>query len=192
MPPPSRLQRSRGLEQAPLEDLLSILLRQFRRPFAAHGFTLTDADADALAHTVMQHTDHPLHDSIQNSLRTLITESETVLVGWNLTFETALDTAMDAIPGWESTAEFLDLANDKSNAELRIAAATTLTAAMGDLTAVHRLLFLAERTLNDPDPDPDSVIATRVLRWLSDTENMDGNGWFEKARAWVERHSSTP
>ncbi|MFN8449948.1 MAG: hypothetical protein U0521_15520 [Anaerolineae bacterium] len=53
-------------------------------------------------------------DALRRALADLIAESEQVLAGWNLTFRQSLDTEIDAIPGWTSTAEFLEIANEKS------------------------------------------------------------------------------
>ena len=39
--------RITAYEQAPLDELLAILLRQFKRPLASHGITITDAEAGA-------------------------------------------------------------------------------------------------------------------------------------------------
>ena len=42
-------------QNAPLGDLLAILLRQFRRPLKGQGVDLTDAEAEAIAHDLVQH-----------------------------------------------------------------------------------------------------------------------------------------
>ena len=92
------------------------------------------------------------------ALVALVAESEGVLAGWSLTFEQALDTEMGDVPGWESTAEFLEIANEKANAELRISTGSILVAALGDARYAARLRFLASR-----EDDLDGVIARRVL-----------------------------
>ncbi|MEP7293700.1 MAG: hypothetical protein ABI835_18070, partial [Chloroflexota bacterium] len=81
-----------------------------------------------------------------------------VLRRWNLSFEQSLDTEMTEIPGWESTAEFLEIANEKANAELRISTGVSLVAALGDWRFERELRFLAGRA-----DDLDGVIAGRVL-----------------------------
>src|SRR3954447_20670634 len=93
-------------QNAPLSDLLAILLRQFRRPLKGHGVELSDTEAEALAHDLAAHK--PLSakaQAIRAALGDLVTESETVLARWNLIFQQSLDTEMKDIPGWESTAE---------------------------------------------------------------------------------------
>lgn len=156
--------RTSAYENAPLADLLSVLLRQFKRPLKTHGVSLTDADADSLAKRLA--AGEALDSSgiaVRDALLDLVTESENALAGWNLTFEQALDTPMDAMPGWESTADFLEIANTKSNAELRISTGSILLLALGDDSRVDHVRFLA---LRPPDvADLDSLLARRVLRF---------------------------
>jgi hypothetical protein len=157
-----RPDRGQTLANAPLEDLLTILLRQFKRPLAAQSVTLTDADAARIAAEVAGSA--PESDerrAIREALVAVIAESESVLARWSLTFEQALDTPMDKIDGWESTAEFLEVANEKANAELRIAAGAALLTALGDPRHAPKLRFLHQR---DPD-DPDAQIGQRMLTW---------------------------
>lgn len=152
-------QRSAAYETAPLEELLSVLLRQFKRPLKSRGVTLTDAEADQLAQVITAR--QPLTAqavAVRDALLGLVAESESVLAQWDLTFEQALDTEMNAIPGWESTADFLELANIKSNAELRISTGSILLLALGDTSRVEHLRFLATRPA-----DLDTVLARRIL-----------------------------
>ncbi len=146
-------------QNAPLNDLLAIMLRQFRRPLAGHGVELSDAEAETLAAQIVgrEGLDEKAA-AIRDALVELVAESEGVLAGWSLTFEQALDTEMGDVPGWESTAEFLEIANEKANAELRISTGSILIAALGDDRYAARLRFLASR-----EDDLDGVIARRVL-----------------------------
>ena len=99
-------------QNAPLSDLLAILLRQFRRPLKSQGVELSDAEAEAIAHDLVYYdSSSEKAQAIRAALVDLIAESETVLTRWNLTFQQSLDTEMKDISGWESTAEFLDIAN---------------------------------------------------------------------------------
>lgn len=161
-------------EAAPLDELLSILLRQFKRPLAAHGIALTDTEVEQIARAAATRTslDDERIDRIRAALGELIAESETVLARMGLTFAQSLDTGMDQIAGWETTAEFLELANEKVNAELRISTGSALLVALGDLTYARALLFLVERAFGDAahslvQPDLDAVIARRVLCLVS-------------------------
>ncbi len=168
-------------QNAPLGDLLAILLRQFRRPLKGQGVDLMDAEAEALAHDLAAH--NPLSDkaqAIRAALVSLIAESEAVLARWKLTFQQSLDTEMKDIPGWESTAEFLEIANEKANAELRISTGASLLAALGDLRYANDLLFLVERG----EDDLDAVIAKRVLLFAGEINASDPH-WLDQVRAWV-------
>src|SRR5262245_24026515 len=110
MPP----DREHTFANAPIDELLSVLLRQLKRPLAAHGVSLTDAQAEKLAADCA--AGNPLTlPALVPALVEVVTESESVLANMGLTFIQALDTPMDRVPGWETTAEFLELANEKSN-----------------------------------------------------------------------------
>ncbi len=151
--------RRSAFEDAPFADLLAILLRQLRRPLVDHGATLTDPEADALAQAICARAEpDSTAEAVHAALIALVAESEAVLAQWHLTFAQSLDAQMNDIPGWESTAEFLDVANQKANAELRISTGAALLAALGDQRYVPLLHLLVER--ND---DPDGIIARRVL-----------------------------
>ncbi len=177
---PDRLAAYRN---APLADLLALLLRQFRRPLATRGVDLTDAQDEALAHQIADRADlGEQGQAIRAALIDLIGESEAVLARWNLTFRQSLDTEMNDIPGWTSTAEFLEIANEKANAELRISTGAALLTALGDPRYAPDLLFLVERG----DDDVDSIIARRVLLFASGIDANDPQ-WLEKLREWIKQ-----
>ena len=159
--------RSAAYENAPLDELLSILLRQFRRPLTSRQIEFSDADAARIAKIIVERGElTPQAVAIRGALGELVAESETLLAGWGLTFEQSVDTPMDRIPGWETTAEFLEIANEKSNAELRISTGSILLAALGDLSRLDHLRFLAEKSRNPGEIDLDNVLARRVLLFL--------------------------
>jgi hypothetical protein len=151
------------LQTAPLADLIAVVLRQFRRPLAAHGLELTDSTAADLAAAAAAHQHHPLIPSLRGALAAAVAESLAVLDQWGLTFQSALDTPMDAIPGWTTTAEFLALAEAKSNAELRIALGAILLYALGDHRYADIVRWLADRAGDPAAADFDSILARRVL-----------------------------
>lgn len=152
---------------APLDDLLTILLRQFRRPLATRQIQLSDADAAALAKRIAAR--EPLTDgdqAIRAALAELVRESEGVLARWSLTFEQSLRTAVSDIPGWETTSDFLELAAEKTNAELRISTGSALLAALGDSGFAANL----RTVIATAEPDLETVIAERVLAMDADTK----------------------
>lgn len=145
---------------APLEELLTILLRQFRRPLATRQIQFSDADAAALAKRIISR--EPLteaDETIRAALVELVRESESVLARWSLTFEQSLKTPISEMSGWESTADFLEIAAEKANAELRISTGAALLVALGDRGFIPHLLSV----IHSADPDLDTVIAERVL-----------------------------
>lgn len=156
MPP----DRDHTFANAPIDELLSVLLRQLKRPLAAHSVTLTDADAERLAQDCAAGSPLSLPELVP-ALVAVVTESEGVLAKMGLTFIQALDTPMDRVPGWESTAEFLELANEKSNAELRITLGAALALAFGDGRFTPYLQHLASGDYGD-----ESLIAGHILRFV--------------------------
>ncbi len=154
MPPGDRAQT---FADAPLDELLAVLLRQLKRPLAAHGISLTDAEAERLAQDRTAGKALTLAE-LPQALAAVVHESEAALATMGLTFTQSLDTPMDALSGWESTSEFLELANEKSNAELRITLGAALALAFGDDQFRPYLRHLAEGDYGD-----ETVIAKRVL-----------------------------
>lgn len=180
---PDRLAAYRA---APLGDLLAILLRQFRRPLAGRGIDLTDSQAEAIAHDIAERrATEAQMQPLRAALAALVDESRGVLARWNLNFQQSLDTEISAIPGWESTAEFLEIASEKANAELRISTGAALLVALGDRHYAAELLFLVERGDDDLDP----IIARRALLFASGINENDPN-WLNKLRAWIEKDST--
>jgi hypothetical protein len=156
MPP----DREHTFANAPIDELLSVLLRQLKRPLIAHGVTLTDAQAEKLGAACA--AGEPLTlTMLVPALVEVVTESEGVLAKMGLTFIEALDTPMDKISGWETTAEFLELANEKSNAELRITLGAALALAFGDGRFTPYVQHLASGDYGD-----ESLIAGHILRFV--------------------------
>jgi Arc/MetJ family transcription regulator len=184
MPP----NRTAAYERAPLDDLLAILLRQFKRPLLTHGVTLSDSEAAEIASAAVQRADMTEKaQTVRDALVDLVAESEGVLARWNLTFEQSLQTEMSDIPGWTTTAEFLEIANEKANAELRISTGAALMVALGDTRRAHHLLHIVEHS--GADADLDEVIARRVLLFASGIM-PDQPDWLDKLRAWVGEQRS--
>jgi hypothetical protein len=154
MLPPDRAQ---SFADMAIEQLLSVLLRQLKRPLASHGVHLTDAEAERLAHNRAAGKLLDLPPLIP-ALVALVTESELVLSGIGFAFIESLDTPMEHVPGWETTAEFLDIANEKSNAELRITLGAALALAFGEEKYAPYLRHLAEGEYGD-----ETIIAQRAL-----------------------------
>jgi hypothetical protein len=148
-------------ETAPYEELFTVLLRQFKRPLAGHGIDLSDQDAAVIAGHIVRGEQNNHTKAMIQGLIDVIAESEHVLEQWGLPFEKSLDVKMENLDTWESTAEFLDLANEKINAELRISAASALILALGDARYMPYLQHLANGDYGD-----ETIIARRALAFV--------------------------
>ncbi len=156
-----RPDRATVLKNAPLEDLIGVLLRQYKRLLAERGTELSEADLKTIAGRIVRRaTPDAREQAVRAALIEMVEESSAVLVRWNLTFAQALKTEMGDLPGWETTSDFLEVANEKANAELRIASASVLIAALGDLRYNDHLQAIIE---HDPD-EMEAVTAQRVLQ----------------------------
>jgi hypothetical protein len=169
-------------QTAPLDDLLALLLRQYRRPLYTRGVEFTDAQAGEIARALVNRTDPgDKARAMCVALTELVAESERVLAKWNLTFQTAIDTPMEQITGWETTSDFLEIANEKSNAELRISTGSILLAAMEDYHRLPILLFLAAR----PERDIDTILARRLLAHISGVDEAAPD-WLDQVSEWTK------
>lgn len=149
-----------------IEDLTLILLRQFKRLIAERGADLPDAELKALAARAAQHAVNEGDAQVVAALRDIIAESEALLAGWGLTFDQSVATGMEDMPGWDTTADFLSLANDKINAELRISAGSGLLVLLGDAYHARHALTTVKHGIHDPE-DVDAVITLRALAFAA-------------------------
>ncbi|GAB4516823.1 MAG: hypothetical protein OHK0046_22760 [Anaerolineae bacterium] len=177
--------RAGNVESWPIETLVTILLRQFKRLLSP--VELTDAEMQALGQQVAA---RDLTDSRLPALRTVlaerVAESEAVLAQWGLNFSQALATTMADIAGWETTADFLTIANEKINAEIRISAGAALLVALGEPRFAPYLIQAIEHDLAaEGQLDVDATIAKRALLFAA---QIDPNAadWLAQARAWAQ------
>lgn len=176
--------RPNPVETWPFDQLITTLLKQFKRPLAAHGVTFADAEAQAIGKAVSSRESLPESaQAIRPALAAVIAESEAVLRQWGLSFAQSLRTGMDALSGWESTADFLALAEEKANAEIRIGAGAGLLAALGDLRYAD---YLVDQIQTAPD-ETEAVIARRVLLFLTGADPATPEG-LEQARQWIAQN----
>jgi len=160
MPP---VNPSDQLLAAPLADLVAVLLKQFKRLLAERGLTLTTAQIDELGQAAALRAPLPAFaEGLPALLLGLIAESEAALqerLGW--TFAQSMSLDMSAVQGWETTGEFIDIANHKSNHELRISAASSLLAFLGE--ASGRANLWAVLDAEGAVQDVDGAFARRAL-----------------------------
>ena len=155
---------AKALEQAPLNDLILELLKQFKRLLAERNVELTHNAMQTIAQQAASGQDVPQRAELQAALRDIVAESVQVLQErFDLNFAQAL--ATPSVDGWQTTAEFLELHNIKSNAELRISAGATLLALLGDAHHAGHLLTVIRQDAGTNDVD--AVFARRGLSHLT-------------------------
>lgn len=149
----------------PLSEILAFLLKQLRRPLLAQGFPPSQLNEAVLAQQLMQRDTSltRLHEALQNVLQ----ESEHQLAQWGMSFSESLETPLGQMSGWETTADFLELATLKSNAELRIASASLL---LVWLDAPRYRPYLAFMVAHPHHDELSSIIALRVLQHLDESQ----------------------
>ncbi len=154
---------ARPLLEAPLHELIALLYKQFSRLLAPAGISLSTQEVAELASAAAQRQPLPPNaERVRERLAELIRESEQELqTRFQMSFPQALATDMSAVRGWETTAEFLELANHKSNAELRISAASTLLLMLGDSRFAHHAYAVIED--DNGQLDVDACLARRGL-----------------------------
>ncbi|NOG48943.1 MAG: hypothetical protein HND48_05395 [Chloroflexi bacterium] len=96
---------------------------------------------------------------------------------------------MEEMLGGDTTADFLSLANEKVNAELRISAGSALRLLFGESAALRDVLTTAKHGADDPE-DVDAVIAVRALAYYLDADAADSDGVLEAADAWFGANGS--
>jgi hypothetical protein len=167
------------------EEYWLILLRQFKRLLAEQGQDLTDAELRELADRMSQRAlQSEPETGVRAALVNLIEESLSVLRNLNLDYAESLNTKMDDLSGWETTADFISLANDKANAELRISVGAALLAGLGDPRYADALLTTYLHGKDDPE-DVDAIISQRVLAFASQIPTSIPN-WQSQIENWIQ------
>lgn len=168
-----------------MDKLIAILIRQFKRPLAERGLIYTESEIISTAQAAANR--EPITEQTRklcNAMADVVQESLGVLAAWDLTYTQSLATGMEAMPGWETTAEFLELANEKGNAELRISAGASLMAALSDLRFADMLIACYENGIQDPE-DVDAVIAKRTLSFALQLDEHAPD-WLTRARQAID------
>lgn len=185
--PPNPAQK---LYAAPYADLVALLLKQFKRLLTQHDITLTSETIEAISQAAADDASLPEPaPAIRTALVALVTESLTLLqTRFGFDYATSLRTTdMDEIGGWQTTAEFLEIADQKSNAELRISSGSTLLLMLGDPRFVGPLLAVLE---NDGGADDiDAVLAKRAFAHAAGISPRAAD-FVEQARQWAANAGS--
>jgi hypothetical protein len=172
------------------EEYWLILLRQFKRLLAEQGQDLADAELRILADrmTKRQLQSEP-ETGMRAALIALVEESLNVLRKLGLDYARSLETEMDQLSGWETTADFIALANEKANAELRISVGAALLAGLGDDRFADVLLTTYLHGKDDPE-DVDAIIAQRALGFAAQIPASQPE-WQSKIATWLQNRRTS-
>ncbi|MDQ7024410.1 MAG: hypothetical protein Q9P44_02505 [Anaerolineae bacterium] len=188
MPPTDRTDQ---LRQIPLQHLLPDLLRQFNKPtlLGKHGIEVSKIMMDSIAEAVANREALPdIVAEINEAMSQIVQESMDDLKSrFEMSFAESLSkTDISDIGTWETTAEFLEIANHKNNAELRISAGTSLMVFLGDVRHADTLFTVIKHD-NGLD-DVDALIAKRALAHYTQIplDSIDSDEWQKGVRQRLE------
>jgi hypothetical protein len=182
MPPTDRTEQ---LMQVPLQQLVIDLLRQFNKPtlLGKHRVSLNKAEMDMIAEAVAHQDTLPtMAQEINAALAQIVQESVAELqTRFGLTFaESLAKIDLSEVSDWQTTAEFLEIANHKSNAELRISAGTSLMVLLGDVRYADYLFSVID--VDGGLDDVDAMIAKRALAYHTQI-GLDAEDWETQVKA---------
>lgn len=174
------------LHSAPFSDLMRVLLNQFRRLLDDKGVKLASDEILAISFALEDYATHEKLPLLRAATTELVQESLQLLVErWGLTFLESLGADMDTLGGWETTADFLEIVNEKSNAELRISAGSALLVAMGNSNYVPYLMDILKD--DNGAMDVDAAFARRSLCHISHVA-PDAPNWLAQVKHWIHEH----
>jgi hypothetical protein len=181
-----RPDRATNIESWGIDALTLILLRQFKRLFVERGVNLTDAEMQSIGEQVANRALSP-QPALITALNQIITESLTLLNGWGFTFGQSLATDMtDLTHLWQTTADFLSLANEKGNAEIRISAGSALLTLLGNFSHVDKLMTAIQHDIHIIGMlDVDAMLCKRALCYMAHIASDDAD-WLHQAQIWVD------
>lgn len=184
-----RPDRATTIETWAINALTLILLRQFKRLLAEKHISLSDLHMQSLGDAVQaRDVDLQATAPIRTALEGLIGESIGVLGKWGLGFAQSLQTDMSAMSHlWQSTADFLALANDKGNAEIRISAGSALHTLLGGKMYIQHLMTAIRHDLETHGAlDVDAMLCKRAVLHCAHIPN-DAPDWWERAQLWANQ-----
>ena len=177
--------RAQTFATAPMQDILYVVLRQLRRPLASKGVDISDAEAQNLAAARIA-GEALARPELIAALLAVIEESEAVLAALGLTYVKSLDTDMATLGGWETTADFIDLAERKSNAELRITLAAGMALAYGQEQRYLRYLMHTAKG----DYGDETSIAFRCICFAAGVESTQSDA-LQMSEARLQRQTDS-
>ncbi len=171
------------INNLPYSNVLLILLDSLRPALLARSISLGADDARDLAAALLDGREYEPAAMLDATVAKLV-EARLLLLreSWGLDFATALRSDLADIGSWQSTAEFLELANAKAEAETQIALGSALLAALGRHEYANNLLDLI--AFDAGEDDVDTQIAKRVLLRVSGVDGADTD-WLAQIKRWL-------
>jgi len=172
------------LIRASLGEIIFILLQHFHDALVEAGLSPGAGEARELAEAIAAGQRHIKTEAV---LRTIADMVDAYLAGlqsrWQINFAASLGADMAAIGPWRTTAEFLELANDKAEAETGIALGSALLVAAGRREYAPFLLDVLD---NDAGAfDIDATIARRILLHVSGVDGSRAD-WRAQLQRWLD------
>ena len=150
------------IKSAPFDDVLVIALDYFRPLLAEPGLRLDAAAARKLA-AALSEGQIGSSDALSAAIAEIVAAQLARLRSdWRIDFATCLRADTSEIANWRTTAEFIELANAKAEAETQIALGSALLVAAGRLEYAPYLEAVIAN--DDGEGDIDALIARRVMR----------------------------
>ncbi|MCY4536615.1 MAG: hypothetical protein OXE52_00130 [Chloroflexi bacterium] len=171
------------LANAPLREILHLLFRQLDSPLTQRATSL-GANPSQVLLAALEAGEAP--DSVKGLAAALIAllDDNLKILRQRLSVDFAGSLAADItqLADWESTADFLSIANEKAQAEQEIVIAAALLVACGSIEYASYLIETLEADAGALDVD--AVIARRMLLHVGaiDGANTDAPS---QARAWL-------
>ena len=177
------LENLKRLAEAPIADVLHLLLLQFNQQPMTDGPGLSATESGALVSALAAGRLSTLTDTLIDALCETVHQSQAELwERWNLDFASSLRADISRSAAWESTADLLQIANDKADAEQRIVVASALLVACGKYDYAS---FLVDVIKHDAGlMDVDALIARRVLLHVSAVDGSRAD-WLAQVQAWL-------
>ena len=177
------------LNNLPFSDVLLILLDSLRPALSAQGITLGADDARDLAAALADGRGHGKAAMIEEAVVQVV-EARLLLLrdSWRMDFPAALRSDLADIGSWQTTAEFLELANAKAEAETQIALGSALLVALGRHNYAKYLFDMIEYDAGDNDVD--THIAKRALLQVSGVDGATTD-WLAQVRRWLADSTRT-
>ncbi len=153
------------LNKAPISEVLLMLLSHLRAALADAGLALSGDANRELAGALASGDPHPSREALITHLTALVDGSLNALqAGRDLDFAAALGAEASALGAWETTAEYLELANKKAELETRIVTGSALLVAAGRDEYAR---YLWDVIAHDAGAmDVDAMVAGRVLQHI--------------------------